>query len=94
MAPLLRRLRKPDPTNAQLDEYWALKGTKEWRDAKYAFIKWINANKELRFAGTSNVALLVQWTRNMRTHFKDCDIYNAVCQAEVATTTFTKNARN
>ena len=30
----------------------------------------------------------------MRTHFKDCDIYNPVCQFEVATTTFTKNARN
>ena len=29
----------------------------------------------------------------MRTHFKDCDIFNPVCQFEVATITFTKNAR-
>ena len=35
-----------------------------------------------------------QWIRNMRTHFKDYDIHNAICQSEVATTTFTKNARN
>ena len=56
---LIKKLRQPDPTSAQLDEYWALKGTREWRDAKYAFIKWISANKELRFAGTPNVALFV-----------------------------------
>ena len=91
---LIKRLRKPDPTAQQLEEYWVLKSTKEWRATKHAFIKWVNTNKELRFAGTPNVALFVEWTRNMRTHFKDCDIYNPVCQFEVATTTFTKNARN
>ena len=91
---LIKRLRKPDPTPQQLEEYWALKGSKEWRETKHTFIKWINSNRELRFAGSSNVALFVEWTRNMRTHFKDCDIYNPICQFEVATATFTKNARN
>ena len=91
---LAKRLRKPDPTTRQLDEYWALKGTKEWRDTKYSFIKWINSNKELRFAGTPSVAHFVEWNRTMRTHFKDCDICNPICQFEVATTSFTKNARS
>ena len=91
---LAKKLRKPDPTPSQLHEYRLLKGTKEWRDTKYAFIKWINTNKELRFAGTPSVAHFVEWNRTMRTHFKDCDIHNAICQFEVATTTFTRNARS
>ena len=91
---LAKKLRKPDPTPSQLHEYRLLKGTKEWRDTKYAFIKWINTNKELRFAGTPSVAHFVEWNRTMRTHFKDCDIYNTICQCEVATTTFTRNARS
>ena len=57
---LAKKLRKPDPTQRQLEEYWGLKGTKEWRDTKYSFINWINSNKELRFAGTANVALFVK----------------------------------
>ena len=91
---LAKRLRKPDPTLRQLNEYRLLKGTKEWRDTKYTFIKWINTNKELRFAGTPSVAHFVEWNRTMRTHFKDCDIHNTICQFEVATTTFTRNARS
>ena len=91
---LAKRLRKPDPTLPQLNEYRLLKGTKEWRKTKYAFIKWINTNKELRFASTPSVAHFVEWNRTMRTHFKDCDTHNTICQFEVATTTFTKNAHS
>ena len=36
---LLKRLRKPDPTPQQLEEYWVLKSTREWRATKHAFIK-------------------------------------------------------
>ena len=91
---LIKRFRKPDPTPQQLEEYWEIKSTKEWRVTKHSFIKWISSNKEFRFAGTASVGHFVEWNRNMRTHFKDCDVYNTVCQFEVATTTFTKNARN
>ena len=91
---LVKRLRKPDPTPFRLEEYWALKTTKEWRETKHSFIKWINANKDLRFTGTQSVALFIEWNQNIRTHFKDCDIHNPICQSEVATATFTKNARN
>ena len=91
---LIKRFRKPDPTPPQLEEYWEIKSSKEWRVTKHSFIKWISSNKEFRFAGTANVGHFVEWNRNMRTHFKDCDVRNSVCQFEVATTTFTKNARN
>ena len=36
---LVKKLRKPDPTPQQLEEYWVLKTTKEWRETKHAFIK-------------------------------------------------------